>query len=820
MPERPGFRPDGVWIEGNEIVVKAAYNPDSLAPARDIVGRRWDSAAKVTRFPLSSRDAVRAWVTRFWPKLSVKALDTIGAVEPRIEVRENGAFLYIKTPYAKAFVDGMHELPDCEYQRDGSKEWKVPRDRVAQLAQLAERVYGAKSKVLEAVVRESQEKLALATAVKASETIELPGGTLFPFQVAGVQFIEKNKYALIADEMGCIDGDAVISYSRASVTRKCTLAELYVKFNRGRFQDGIPTFVKSMCDGILKLNRVVSVLDKGTRPVVLLTLESGKTLRLTPDHEVAVSLTEFARVDSLSPGDIVLTKLKEGKFVDREGGTAGTGGKIVFIPKEDRVVSVRDDGVAHVYDIVMADPYRNFVAGGVVVHNCGKTVQSIAYMYRNPQSLPAIVVCPASVKENWRREIEHWGGGKLSVAIAVPKSLDGQLAMNPPNVLIINYDQLGKLVLEDEDIVTGKSKLSVRPSVLRWGPKLVVFDEAHYLKNSKAKRSKAAGAIAELTGRRVIELTGTPVLNRPEELWHLLHLIDPEAWGSESKFKYRYCDWEKAWHGHAVRVGAQRLDELHSRVTGHYMVRRLKKDVLKELPDKIRSCVPLCLEPAFVAAYRKLFDKTAAKILSETGGHFSAQNLAVVKAAVNTLRQEIGLLKAPLAAAWVQEALESTDKVVIFSYHHAVTDKIVEVLLQAGVTVARMDGRDSLESRQIAVDAFQNGKLQVLACGILAAGVGLNLTAADQVVFAERAWRPADHEQAEDRLHRIGQKRCVNVWFLDAEGTIDEDVRDLQRVKREAISQTIDGGDSSHGMEESLAVQVALRMLRRFQEKG
>jgi SWI/SNF-related matrix-associated actin-dependent regulator 1 of chromatin subfamily A len=653
--QKPGFQPDGVWVEGDTIIVKAVYNVDSVAPARDIPGRFWNKETRVSEFPVSSKDAVKAWVKRFWPKLSLKALDSIGAVrvsEPKIEVREDGAFLYIKTPYAKAFVDGMHELPDCEFQRDGSKEWRVPRDRVAQLADIAARVYGARSKVLEAVVKESKEKLALATAVQASETIELPGGTLFPFQVAGVQFLERFRRALIADEMGL-----------------------------------------------------------------------------------------------------------------------------------------------------------------------GKTIQSIAYLCRNPKSLPALVVCPASVKENWRREIERWGGGKLTVAIAVPKSLDGQLTVNPPNVLIINYDQLGKLVLEDEDIVTGKAKLSVRPSVAKWGPKVVVFDEAHYLKNSKAKRSKAADAIAELTGRRVIELTGTPVLNRPEELWHLLHLMDPEAWESESKFKFRYCDWEKAWHGHAVRVGAQRLEELHSRVTGHYMVRRLKKDVLKELPDKIRSCVPLSLEPADIASYRKLLDRTAAKILSETGGHFSASNMASVKAAVNTLRQEVGIIKAPLVAAWVQEALESTDKVVVFSYHHTVTDKIVEVLLGAGVTVARMDGRDSVESRQIAVDAFQNGKLQVLACGILAAGVGLNLTAADQVVFAERAWRPADHDQAEDRLHRIGQKRCVNVWFLDAEGTIDEDVRDLQGVKREAIAQAVDGGVLSQA-EESMTVQVALRMLRRFQEKG
>jgi SWI/SNF-related matrix-associated actin-dependent regulator 1 of chromatin subfamily A len=438
----------------------------------------------------------------------------------------------------------------------------------------------------------------------------------------------------------------------------------------------------------------------------------------------------------------------------------------------------------------------------------GKSIQTIAYMYRNKEiSLPAIVVCPASVKVNWVREITRWSGRQLIAVVADVKKLESQIASEKPDVLVLNYETLPKLV-----DATG----AVSPVLVRWGLKCIVFDEAHTLKNAKSQRSKAALALVRHTGGRVIELTGTPLLNRPGELWHLLHLLDGEAWGNYGRFRFRYCGPEQNRYGWTFD-GASNTQELRDRLIGHYMVRRLKKDVLKELPPKLRSYVPVRLDKAGMKECRDLFGTFAARLMAEDGSPLKRH--ADTLAAMNELRQAVGMRKVPVVASWLVEALETTGKVLVFAYHHAVTDALIATLAESGVRVSRVDGRDDLATRQSAIDGFQAGDIQVLVCGIKTAGVGLTLTATDQVVFIERAWRPADHEQAEDRAYRIGQDKCVNVWFFDAEDTIDDDMRDLQDSKRGVISAIVDGGDAPNETEESVAMQVALRVMKRYQER-
>lgn len=439
----------------------------------------------------------------------------------------------------------------------------------------------------------------------------------------------------------------------------------------------------------------------------------------------------------------------------------------------------------------------------------GKSIQAITYIYKNKEAcLPCVVVCPARLKINWEREVRKWLGDELTVTIhgAKPKRKRGKDAVlitgpdTVADVTIVNYETAGKLL-------DGETKKALLPF------KSMIVDEAHNVKNPKAQRSVAIAHLAESVNGRVVFLSGTPMLNRPEELWNLLRMMDAETWGSLSKFKWRYCGPQRT-HWGVEYSGSSNIAELHDRLLGHYMVRRLKKDVLKELPDKIRSYVPVELSGEGTKAYLSSLTEITAKA-EEAAAKLEKISYANVLAMMTALRHAVGLQKVPLAVAWVQEALENTDKVLVFAHHHDVIDGIVEGMREVGIRVGVIDGRETMKSGQAAVDGFQAGDTQVLVCGIMAAGVGLTLTAADQVLFVERVWRPSDHSQAEDRAHRIGQKRCVNVWFLDAVGTIDEDLRELQDSKKSVISQTVDGKVvDADSQEKAVVLEVARRILR------
>lgn len=430
----------------------------------------------------------------------------------------------------------------------------------------------------------------------------------------------------------------------------------------------------------------------------------------------------------------------------------------------------------------------------------GKTLQAIAYLNENRKDcLPCLVICPARLKTNWEREVRKWLGDALTVKVLGGPKRKGQTDIPDADVNVVNYENAGKLLADG----TGKPLYAL---------KSVVLDECHYVKNPKSQRSRAVASLGKSVGGRIVMLSGTPMLNRPEELWNLLHMLDAPAWGTLSKYKWRYCGPKKTYFG-VEYEGASNLAELHDRLLGHYMVRRLKKDVLKDLPEKIRSFVPVELSSKDTKDYMATVTSFASKF-EEAGAKLEKVSYANVLAMMTALRHEVGLKKVPLAVAWVQEALENTDKVLVFAHHHDVIDGVLEGLAAEGIRCGVIDGRESLKSGQAAVDGFQAGDTQVLVCGIMAAGVGLTLTAADQVLFVERVWRPSDHDQAEDRTHRIGQKRCVNVWFFDAVGTIDEELRAVQEGKRSVIKQSIDGRDiDEEDVEKSVVLEVARRIL-------
>lgn len=415
----------------------------------------------------------------------------------------------------------------------------------------------------------------------------------------------------------------------------------------------------------------------------------------------------------------------------------------------------------------------------------GKTAQAI-YGAKTIDADHALVICPASVKYNWQKEIELWDPAASIHILKNTKVPDDIKA----TYLIVNYD------------------LIHRPAVAKYlltrGYDLIICDEAHYIKNSRSKRSKmvlAKSGLADKAGR-VWLLTGTPVLNRPVELFPMLRRFMPDRLGKFKDymtFTKRYCAGYQGKFGWDVR-GASNIQELAGYLDG-FMLRRLKKDVMKDLPDK---------------TFQKIvFDapsKTCEKRLKEEREAFNSQYGETAKdgllGAIATIRREIGEAKVPMAIEHIKNLLEEKDKLVIFAYHRSVIAALQKELSEYHPVV--LAGGLSAEQKQKAVDDFvtRNSK-RVFIGQIEAAGVGIDglQRVADTVVFVELSWVPGQIKQAIDRCHRIGQANKVLVQFLAMKGGIDEDIFASIESKTKVIKRLVDVPDKNIIFDMGLSVE-------------
>ncbi|MEX1024837.1 MAG: DEAD/DEAH box helicase [Planctomycetota bacterium] len=412
----------------------------------------------------------------------------------------------------------------------------------------------------------------------------------------------------------------------------------------------------------------------------------------------------------------------------------------------------------------------------------GKTIEALGVINADPDARRVLIVCPASLKLNWQRECERWLVGEREIGVA------GKTFPETADVVIINYDIL----------VKWKHELTRDWDVL-------VADECHYAKNRDAKRSKALFALA---ARRKLFLTGTPILNRPVELWALVHALDPEEFPKFQPFAKRYCNPERNRFGWDYS-GAANLDELHERLRSTIMVRRTKAEVLTDLPPKRRQVIELAsshvagLLATETEAWREHQRRSNRLRAVKRGqrGDASEAELAALRAGVNAafgelakLRQDSAIAKVPLVVEHLRSLLTETDKVVVFAHHRAVVRELADAFGDAAVTLA---GDDSTAARQSAVDRFQTDATCRLFVGsITAAGLGITLTASAHVVFAELDWVPARMTQAEDRTHRIGQTNSVLIQHLVLEGSLDARMVGTLLKKQRVIDRVVDGGES------------------------
>ena len=420
----------------------------------------------------------------------------------------------------------------------------------------------------------------------------------------------------------------------------------------------------------------------------------------------------------------------------------------------------------------------------------GKTIQTAGLLNLCPDIQRVLVVCPASLRLNWRRELERWivAERQLTVHIASTKeSLETLRAFwdDPAGglrVVILNYDILHTFEehrREEYRTKDGRKKTREVWTFGYGGLDVLVADEAHYLKNDTSRRSKAVRCI---TARRRLLLTGTPLVNRPKELFPMLNYLDPTEWGNFWRYGMRYCNAHQIEIGRGRTAwdfsGASHLDELQDRLRSTLMLRRLKKDVLAELPAKQRQVIELPANGASTAVSAEM--AAVARCSEQLAALQAAVELAKASDSDNTyedavaalrtgaqaaftemasLRHATAVAKIPYVVAHTQEALEADDagKVILFAHHHDVVAGLQSGLAEYGPVV--LTGEISNPAvRQAAVDRFQTDQTcRVFIGSITAAGVGITLTASSHVVFSELDWVPGNITQAEDRAHRIGQ---------------------------------------------------------------
>ena len=404
----------------------------------------------------------------------------------------------------------------------------------------------------------------------------------------------------------------------------------------------------------------------------------------------------------------------------------------------------------------------------------GKTRQAIISLGHLASSGPRLVVCPASVKRNWAREIE------VVAADASVLVIEGTAPFAPTaEWMVINYDILGRHI----------DNLRRVP----WAA--LVFDEAHYLKNHTSVRSKLAreltdAAAATTPGLAVQLLTGTPLTSRPRDLFVLLQLVAHPLGRSFLSFAKRYCAAEKGEYGWKTG-GASNIDELTVQLHG-VMLRRSKDDVLA-LPPKLRTWLPVVVDPGTGArAIKKVFDLLAGKDTRPPRPRdVELRTRGKLLAFLVEARQALAFAKVTSTLDFVRGAIDQSEKVIVFSCFE---DPVQKLAKELGSTAVVVTGKTPASLRQGLVDRFQNDPdVRVFIANIIAGGTGLNLTAATQVVFNDLDWVPTNHWQAEDRAYRIGQTRTVNVTYFVARDTIDDFVQAVLETKAALVNAIVEG---------------------------
>ena len=438
----------------------------------------------------------------------------------------------------------------------------------------------------------------------------------------------------------------------------------------------------------------------------------------------------------------------------------------------------------------------------------GKTRQAIVasgeagpFQHGALRTVGTLIVCPASLKINWMREIRMvYPNDSIEILSSTEEPENRSAAW-----YIINYDILEKrLPFILEQVAAGKLDT-------------LILDEAHYIKGKSLRAACVVGGAFKPKGgerikfdgiakkmRQVYCLTGTPLLNRPIELFNLLRAIGHPYGNARGVFAKRFCGafqrqiWNKYLGRHIFitdESGASNIEELSAGIRDAFL-RRKKKDVL-DLPEKIVSIADCELSPEWKKRYGAAWEDYLGFLEANPIPERNIDNILMARhlVEIQKLKQVCSRSKIKRLADDVENAAEQDEKVIIFSQYTETIRQLSEELAERKIVNVTLTGADDMNERQKAVDQFQKegSPVKAFIANIKAGGVGLNLTAATIVMFVDMDWSPEIHNQAEDRAHRIGQGEMVNVYYYICGGTIEDDIVEILKLKRETIDAILEG---------------------------
>jgi len=412
------------------------------------------------------------------------------------------------------------------------------------------------------------------------------------------------------------------------------------------------------------------------------------------------------------------------------------------------------------------------------VMGLGKSCEALSYFKLHKDIRPVVVVCPASVKLNWQREIIKWLGEESFI-------LYGYKAFTVPDVpfYIVNYDIIAEQV---DSKLGGKEFLATSwlYALLKMRIKGLIIDECQMLSSGTTKRTKSVLYLKRSPAlKSLIALSGTPIRNRPAEFFTILHMIAPKLFPNRYRFNFRYCAPYHNGYGWKF-TGASNIDELYELVST-LMIRRTKEDIALELPEKRRIIVPMELDELQSKNYKDANEEFLEWLRQHLKDGIEAQTQ------LEKLKQLAYIAKRNSVVQWIEDYLTSGNKLVVGTFHKKTLHDLMSVFKKVAVFI---DGSVSAQDRQKAVDTFQNQEwCRLILCQIQTAP-GLTLTAASATATVEFAWTSADHEQFEFRVDRVNQKaKSVEAYYLVAEGTVEMEIMELIQKKYNIINKLVDG---------------------------
>lgn len=394
----------------------------------------------------------------------------------------------------------------------------------------------------------------------------------------------------------------------------------------------------------------------------------------------------------------------------------------------------------------------------------GKTIQVIAYLILHPEIRPALIVVPASIKEQWKREINKWlPGEKCKVVNGLKDSIPDS------GIVIINYDILYNYYCDIEDK----------------GFKMLVGDECHKVKNMNSRMSKMFKYLSKGI-EHIIGISGTPISNRPSEFFTILSILAPDIFNSHQKYLDEFCNARRDPSG----KGSSNPERLNAILKSTIMIRRLRSEVWKDIPEKERIIIPVEIDnrEEYNTAERDLI-----KYLRETKGNRAAQNAVRSEALArfNVLKDIAARGKLKQAIDWIEDFIEA-EKLVTICVHRNMVEQLNEHFSKNSV---KYYGGMSSKQKDLAVEKFtKDPEIDLFIGNVIAAGVGLPLHIADATLTLELGWVPSDHEQAEDRVISESKKNVpITAYYLVAMNTIEETIAAMIDRKSVVLSKILDG---------------------------